>query len=133
MFGRTRECAGVLVFDQNLNVLLVRLRSRRTWEHPGGRLRRRETLRQAAVRELREETGLAVPREKLELLGTDTSLGVPFTTFVYRVDAVQPEVMRDRRELSNVAWCDRDLARRLIRVELVPRLVSAYDSPALGG
>lgn len=130
---RTVDCAGVLAFDDALNVLLVKIRRRRTWEHPGGQLRRGETLRAAAARELREETGLIVDRDALVLLGMDHALGVPFTAYVARVPGIEPRIHRARLELSCDAWCDRDVARLLIRIELVPRLVAAYDSPALGG
>ncbi|RJL27132.1 NUDIX hydrolase [Bailinhaonella thermotolerans] len=49
------------VWDEAERLLLVFNRGRRCWELPGGQIDPGETPRQAAVRELREESGLHVP------------------------------------------------------------------------
>lgn len=46
-------------------LLLVRQHGRSAWEMPGGAAGRRESLREAAVREAREETGVEVVAERL--------------------------------------------------------------------
>ena len=138
-----RPAAGVLLFDPTGHVLLVRIRTRRTWEHPGGRLRRLETPLTGALRELREETRVVVdPRfdrvtplpgpvddgwsTSGDLLPPcDISLGVPFFTFVVRLD-YRPRVRLRRRELTDFAWVDRRDARHLIHTPLLPRLVRAF-------
>lgn len=59
------EVAGAIVFRDDGAVLLVqrgRAPSAGTWSLPGGRIERGETPEQAAVREVREETGLVVDR-----------------------------------------------------------------------
>lgn len=59
----TKTVAGAVIFHSDGRVLLV-LRGRPpamgTWSLPGGRLEAGETPEQAAVREVREETGLVV-------------------------------------------------------------------------
>lgn len=57
----TRPIIGVagIAFDAGGRVLLVR-DDERGWSVPGGRVERGERLRDACVRELREETGLEV-------------------------------------------------------------------------
>lgn len=50
---------------QDGQVLLVRQHGRATWELPGGGVGRGESLRAAAVREAREETGIEVVAERL--------------------------------------------------------------------
>ena len=50
----------VIVVDPDGRVLLVRTRYHQWWALPGGGVHRRETPEAAAVRELREETGIRV-------------------------------------------------------------------------
>lgn len=55
-----RLTVGVLISDQPGRVLLERRRDCGLWGIPGGRVEPGESLRQAALREAREETGLQV-------------------------------------------------------------------------
>lgn len=50
--------ARVVVFDENEQVLLVKASYVAGWNIPGGGVDRGESLRQAAIRELREEAGI---------------------------------------------------------------------------
>ena len=50
-------CAGVVVLSGETGRVLLLQRSNGRWEHPGGHLDPGEGYRDAAVREMREETG----------------------------------------------------------------------------
>ena len=81
--GQHRETARVVIFDQDRNIMLlkthfdpeVQLPAR--WITPGGGIDDGETTLQAAIRELREETGLIVRPE---------TLGEPIASFSGRWD-----------------------------------------------
>lgn len=57
--------SSVVVFSDSREVLLVLREDARTWALPAGRAEAGETYEQAAVREVREETGYEVELERL--------------------------------------------------------------------
>jgi ADP-ribose pyrophosphatase YjhB (NUDIX family) len=72
VYRNPRPCAGVLVVDGG-RVLLVRRTeppAAGAWSLPAGYLEHDEPPRTAAVRELREETGLSAAAEAIDLLDT---------------------------------------------------------------
>ena len=89
----------MIACDGKGRVLLVRLSyAEAGWSFPGGGAHRGESMRAAAVRELREETGCDAAR--VQALGTfeETISGSPHTAHVYTCrtdDQPQP----DRREV----------------------------------
>lgn len=59
MAAPVRRDSAFAVIVRHSRVLLVRARRRNRWQLPGGGLKRAETPREAARREVSEETGLA--------------------------------------------------------------------------
>ena len=66
--NRKRTAAGVLFRDERSRVLLVETTYKRSWEIPGGSVDADEPPWRTAVREVREETGLARPLDRLLLI-----------------------------------------------------------------
>lgn len=83
-------------------LLVVRTSYRRRLDLPGGGLAAGETPRAGAVRELREEVGIAIAPERLEELATlaftEEHRRIRETLFVCRL-AAPPAVRIDRREI----------------------------------
>ena len=63
-----------LVLTENNKVLLVKHTYKPGWHIPGGKLEKRETIEDAARRELYEETGVSVDGLPGRLLGTYSNL-----------------------------------------------------------
>lgn len=59
----------VILADARGHILLVRTRYQRGWALPGGGVHKCETPELAAVREIREELGIAIEIDDLRLLG----------------------------------------------------------------
>lgn len=51
---------GILIENNEILLVQQKLRDKRNWSLPGGRLERGETLSQGLIREMKEETGLDV-------------------------------------------------------------------------
>ena len=69
--------AGGCIFNEKGEVLLQRRGDSNTWGFPGGAVEIGETPQQAAVREVKEETGLDVEVEKLLGVYTDLDMIYP--------------------------------------------------------
>jgi len=111
-------CAGAVVRDEHGRLLLVRRGSEPSkglWSLPGGRVEPGETPAMAAVREVREETGLAV--EVGRLLATVTIGGYLVHDFAASVVGGD---LRAGDDADDVRWCGDDDLRGL---SLTPRLL----------
>ncbi len=56
---------GILIEDEKILIVKQKVNAEREWSLPGGKLERGETLDQAVIREIEEETGLIVKIDKL--------------------------------------------------------------------
>ncbi|MER7667971.1 NUDIX hydrolase [Kitasatospora sp. NPDC096128] len=63
--AQPRTAAGVLFFDQDDRVLLVKPTYKPGWEIPGGYLHAGETPSEGAAREVKEELGITLPIGRL--------------------------------------------------------------------
>jgi 8-oxo-dGTP diphosphatase len=109
----TVPCAGAIIRDPHGRLLLIR-RGREPglglWSLPGGRVEHGETPAEAAVREVREETGLEV--EPGPLIGSVDRPGPAGTT--YRIDDYACTVisgdLTPGDDAADARWCtDADL------------------------
>ena len=77
------------------------------WIAPGGKIERGESPRDAAIRELKEETGLSAGHAQLRAVVTETSGrdDWQWLIFVYRADDPQGAVESDERE-GELRWFD---------------------------
>jgi ADP-ribose pyrophosphatase YjhB (NUDIX family) len=101
-------------------VLLVRNSYLTYYCLPGGYVRRGETARQAALRELSEEVGVSVGGDCLELLLDETNdwAGKRDHVEIFAIELpVRPEVRVDHREVVDAAWWTPD---RALSLELFP-------------
>jgi mutator protein MutT len=100
------------------DVLFVKQQPRKEggkWGIPGGKLEKGETAHQAAIREIKEETGLDLPQE-IKHFGT-VYIRYPEIDFIYHmyghILTQIPEVVIDPREHEEYRWIRLEEALKL--------------------
>ena len=105
-----QESAGGVLIDRD-QVLLIRTRTRRgqtVWTFPKGRIRQGEAFWEAALREIREETGyLCRLKQKLQatnyILHSDTTQ-IRKTVHWFLVEPIRQAGTPNPREVKEIAW-----------------------------
>lgn len=122
-----QPCAGGIVFDDRRRLLLIRRGrppAQGSWSVPGGRCRAGEAPETACIREVAEETGLAV--EVLSWAGR-VERAAP-SGGVYVIDdfvcAVRGGTLQAGDDADDARWVSRD---ELVGFELSPGLLDALS------
>jgi 8-oxo-dGTP diphosphatase len=105
--------SAVVLYRPDGQVLTVRKTGTRMFMFPGGKHHDAESARQTAVRELAEETGLAVPPEDLEYLGgfdtpaaNENGHELHSEVFALLRPLARNEVPEPNAEIEQLAWMD---------------------------
>lgn len=109
--------AGVVVFRPGREVLLVHRPKYDDWSFPKGKLERGEHATAAAVREVREETGLAVrlgPRLSSQRYPVAKGMKTVHYWAGRAIDSTDVSGYRANAEIDQVAWVPFDKALRLL-------------------
>jgi 8-oxo-dGTP diphosphatase len=116
------------VIDEAGRFLAIRRRDNARWELPGGVLEMDETLEQGVVREVREETGMAV--EPVRLTGVYKNMTRGIVALVFRCRAIggAPGPTAEARE---VAWLTADELTDRMDEAYAVRLLDARDDGAV--
>ena len=106
--------AGGCIFNEKGEVLLQRRGDSNTWGFPGGAVEIGETPQQAAVREVKEETGLDVEVEKLLGVYTDLDMVYPngdqaqSITIAYRLKVLSGKLSCDQVETLELKYFSKE-------------------------
>jgi 8-oxo-dGTP pyrophosphatase MutT (NUDIX family) len=96
------------VNDKNEILLTLRSREKRDWpqmwENTAGSVLAGESSRQAAVRELREETGIRVKEDELFLLGTERGRNTIGDCYIVRKNVPLRDIVFQRGETCAARW-----------------------------
>jgi len=106
--------AGIFIYDEKQKkVLLVQSRGR-LWGPPKGSKKYCETIKECAVREVREETGLSIP---IDLLTKSILVLKKCTYFYIEMDVCNVNIQHDveNNDVNSVAWIHIDCLGNFIR------------------
>ncbi|MCJ7842223.1 NUDIX hydrolase [Lederbergia sp. NSJ-179] len=88
-----------------------------SWSLPGGAVEKGETLEQAVIREVKEETGLTVEVENIvsvnEAFFKEKGHHALFITFKAKIIKGNPTI-QDENEISEIKWVDFQTANKLM-------------------
>jgi mutator protein MutT len=113
-----------VILDEERRLLLTRRRDNKEWEPPGGRVEKHETIEEALIREVDEETGITVAIERLT--GVYKNMPRSIVTMVFLCSPLSGTI-RCTEETTDVLWIGLD--------EAMPRLtpiMAARVSKSLG-
>ncbi len=115
LFSRSSQGVKVAIFYKG-KLLLIRNTYRKGWTLPGGGVKKDESPEQAAIRELREEVGISIP--KLNSHGTiklDFERNSFVTVFSGRVNSIDFQI--DGLEIDEAKWVD---TKELSKMDILP-------------
>ncbi len=102
---RKKKVARVILINDNLEMLLVRQKTRKLWQFPGGIIYESEDPMQAALRELYEETNIRSKRIKLIHTEINLCSSIEETIFCLWGKARATKAMSpDGSEIDKLAW-----------------------------
>lgn len=118
------SAAGIVLDATGKRVLLIHRRDNGRWEPPGGVLELDETIEDAVIREVEEETGARVEVERLTGVYKNMRQGIVAVVFRCRLLS---EPLSNTSEASAVAWHDIDDVPDLMKPAYAARVLDALD------
>lgn len=127
------ERSRVIVVAEDRLLLVKGFVGHGLWTLPGGGIKRAETARQGAVREVWEETGLKLPPASLRTVGRGVAseCGLKFSYVVFAVELPKTaRLIRQKRELTDAAWLPLSTMARRADISPATRRILALWRPA---
>lgn len=118
------SAAGIVIDTTGQRVLLTQRRDNGRWEPPGGVLELGETIEDAVIREVEEETGARVEVERLTGVYKNMRQGIVAVVFRCRLLS---EPLSHTDEATSVAWHDLDDVPSLMKPAYAARVLDALD------
>lgn len=129
--------SGAILWNSAGNILLQKQPYRAEWHIPGGMLDAKETPKQAAQREVKEECGITI--NKARLFCVDITLTEPYDRIHFLFDCGRlsdeeiGKIVLDPEEVSEIAFFTFDEALKILSPRLARRLVSSRKALETGG
>jgi 8-oxo-dGTP diphosphatase len=128
--GDTRHSVSVagVVIDEDDRALIIQRRDNAHWEPPGGVLERNEAIADGLLREIKEETGLAV--EPVALTGVYKNMSRGIIALVFRCRAIGGE-LTENEEVTGFRWVRKNDVRSIMPEAYAVRILDAFQPQAV--
>ena len=120
--------AGAIVIRNDGRILAVQRMDTGAWVTPGGVVEPHESIRDAAVREVYEETGIRV--DLGPLVGIYQNLSTDVVSFMFSARAADDAATRASEETTHVRWLTLREAAELMSQAFATRVRDAFEQPA---
>jgi 8-oxo-dGTP pyrophosphatase MutT (NUDIX family) len=130
--GEFINVVGVWVFNSQNHIMLTKRHPDKKpapnlWENTGGYVMSGETGKAAAVRELREETGIAVTEDELRYIGSEKIHPFFNDDYFIRKDLSLADIILQEGETSDVKWVTyEEFLKMSERGELAPFIMKFF-------
>lgn len=94
------RATGILIEDQKLLIVKQKVSEKRSWSLPGGRVEHGETLEEAIVREVKEETGIDTSVIKLLYICEVPYIAQPILHITFLLDRISGDIMLPTNEFD---------------------------------
>ncbi len=91
---------GILLEDEKILLVKQKISADREWSLPGGRVEAGETIEEALVRELLEETGLSVKINKLLYVCDKLDCKPPMVHIIFLLDKINGDIVLPTNEFD---------------------------------
>ena len=117
-----------MVIDEDGRALIIQRRDNAHWEPPGGVLERNEAIADGLLREIKEETGLAV--EPVALTGVYKNMSRGIIALVFRCRAIGGE-LTENEEVTGFQWVRKNDVKSIMPEAYAVRILDAFQPQAV--
>ena len=101
-FSKNKRKAGIVIYNQPTNSLLLVQSRGNLWGFPKGSIEENETIKEAAIREVKEETGFSIDASKLSTVHKVNNKVTYYETVMERLPLVVQNIPDN--DVNALAW-----------------------------
>jgi len=119
--------AVAVIFNRKNEVLITQRQDLRNWVFPGGGVKKGESIEQAVIREVKEETGAKIKIERLVATYVVDHLLKRTVLYIFKASYIKGGIKRQKGEVLSIRWATQSQAKELMGKRQLWRLKAALS------